>query len=79
MRSVEIRRWSLFWITVSFLCIFSKAEYSARLAFIDMTQMQSFHEPLYIPRRIKRQAYPPNPAPFQPRMEDYNLPPHYQV
>ncbi|VDL86757.1 unnamed protein product [Nippostrongylus brasiliensis] len=29
--------------------------------------------------RFRRQAYPPNPAPFQPRVEDYNLPPFYQV
>nr|CDJ88907.1 Protein ZC434.3 [Haemonchus contortus] len=28
--------------------------------------------------RVRRQAYPPNPAPFQPRVEDYNLPPFYQ-
>ncbi|KJH52400.1 hypothetical protein DICVIV_01377 [Dictyocaulus viviparus] len=28
--------------------------------------------------RFRRQAYPPNPAPFQPRIEDYNLPPFYQ-
>ncbi|VDN23973.1 unnamed protein product, partial [Cylicostephanus goldi] len=28
--------------------------------------------------RFRRQAYPPNPAPFQPRVEDYNLPPFYQ-
>ncbi|KAE9418576.1 hypothetical protein Angca_001854, partial [Angiostrongylus cantonensis] len=29
--------------------------------------------------RIRRQAYPPNPAPYQPRVEDYNLPPFYQA
>uniref|UniRef100_A0A1I8ADT6 Uncharacterized protein n=1 Tax=Steinernema glaseri TaxID=37863 RepID=A0A1I8ADT6_9BILA len=28
--------------------------------------------------RLRRQAFPPNPAPFQARVEDYNLPPHYQ-
>ncbi|ETN86197.1 hypothetical protein RB195_007541 [Necator americanus] len=28
--------------------------------------------------RFRRQAYPPNPAPFQARVEDYNLPPFYQ-
>ncbi|VDL84172.1 unnamed protein product [Nippostrongylus brasiliensis] len=28
-------------------------------------------------RRFRRQAYPPNPAPFQPRVEDYNLPPKF--
>uniref|UniRef100_A0A0N5A1B5 Flavin-containing monooxygenase n=1 Tax=Parastrongyloides trichosuri TaxID=131310 RepID=A0A0N5A1B5_PARTI len=27
--------------------------------------------------RIRRQAFPPNPAPFQKREEDYNLPPFY--
>ncbi|CAD6184818.1 unnamed protein product [Caenorhabditis auriculariae] len=32
----------------------------------------------YYFRRVKRQAYPPNPAPFKPRVEDYNLPPFYQ-
>uniref|UniRef100_A0A1I7XQC4 TPR_REGION domain-containing protein n=1 Tax=Heterorhabditis bacteriophora TaxID=37862 RepID=A0A1I7XQC4_HETBA len=30
-------------------------------------------------RRLRRQAYPPNPAPFQARVEDYNLPPSYQA
>lgn len=29
--------------------------------------------------RVRRQAYPPNPSQYQPRIEDYNLPPFYQV
>uniref|UniRef100_A0A0N5AED6 Transcription factor SPT20 homolog n=1 Tax=Syphacia muris TaxID=451379 RepID=A0A0N5AED6_9BILA len=29
--------------------------------------------------RSKRQTFPPQPAPYQPRVEDYNLPPFYQV
>uniref|UniRef100_A0AC35TJD9 DUF3421 domain-containing protein n=1 Tax=Rhabditophanes sp. KR3021 TaxID=114890 RepID=A0AC35TJD9_9BILA len=27
--------------------------------------------------RYRRQAFPPNPAPYQPRFTDYNLPPYY--
>ncbi|GMR53394.1 hypothetical protein PMAYCL1PPCAC_23589 [Pristionchus mayeri] len=28
--------------------------------------------------RIRRQAFPPNPSVYEPRVEDYNLPPFYQ-